>query len=100
MNGEERPRRWKSTRPAKAWQSKASAVVCVPLVLFTCVISAAWAFVEEHKSEIGWDLVTLQPPYICHSSVAACAYLTTSQQVFGLVIHKVRLSTWARGLHG
>ncbi|KAI0325808.1 NAD-P-binding protein [Cubamyces sp. BRFM 1775] len=25
---------------------------------------AAWAFVEEHKQELGWDLVALNPPYV------------------------------------
>ncbi|KAI0076363.1 NAD(P)-binding protein [Panus rudis PR-1116 ss-1] len=33
---------------------------------------AAWAFVERNKSQIGWDLVTINPPY-----------------VFGPVIHEV-----------
>ncbi|CAA7269683.1 unnamed protein product [Cyclocybe aegerita] len=25
---------------------------------------AAWKFVEDHKAEIAWDLVTLQPPFV------------------------------------
>ncbi|KAF4621469.1 hypothetical protein D9613_001222 [Agrocybe pediades] len=25
---------------------------------------AAWDFTEKHKSEIGWDLVTIQPPFV------------------------------------
>ena len=33
---------------------------------------AAWAFWEEHKTEVGWDLVVLNPPF-----------------VFGPVVHEV-----------
>lgn len=29
-------------------------------------VPAAWKFVEEHKSEIAWDLVTLCPPFVSH----------------------------------
>ena len=25
---------------------------------------AAWAFYEEHKQELGWDLVALNPPFV------------------------------------
>lgn len=28
---------------------------------------AAWAFIEEHKDEITWDLVAINPPYVCWS---------------------------------
>ena len=28
----------------------------------TCI--AAWKFVEDHKDEINWDLVTINPPYV------------------------------------
>ncbi|KDR69946.1 hypothetical protein GALMADRAFT_160124 [Galerina marginata CBS 339.88] len=30
---------------------------------------AAWDFYEKHKAEIGWDLVTLEPPYILGPSL-------------------------------
>ncbi|KII86215.1 hypothetical protein PLICRDRAFT_114782 [Plicaturopsis crispa FD-325 SS-3] len=38
----------------------------------TLAEKSAWAFVEKHKSEIAWDLVVLNPPY-----------------VFGPVLHQV-----------
>ena len=37
----------------------------------TCI--AAWSFVEDHKDEINWDLVTINPPY-----------------VFGPILHQVK----------
>lgn len=49
-----------ATAPAKYRASK------------TLAERAAWAFVEEHKGEIAWDLVVLNPPF-----------------VFGPVIHEV-----------
>ena len=33
--------------------------------VYTSFYIAAWNFVENHKTEIGWDLVTLCPPYVC-----------------------------------
>lgn len=34
------------------------------LPLISSLSAAAWAFYEEHKSEIGWDLVALNPPLV------------------------------------
>ncbi|KII86217.1 hypothetical protein PLICRDRAFT_114413 [Plicaturopsis crispa FD-325 SS-3] len=30
----------------------------------TLAEQSAWAFVEEHKGELGWDLVVINPPYV------------------------------------
>ena len=36
---------------------------------------AAWKFVEDHKAEIGWDLVVINPPFV---SPFVYIYLCTS----------------------
>ena len=38
---------------------------------------AAWKFVEDHKTEIGWDLVVINPPFVS-TFVHKCLYTSIS----------------------
>lgn len=54
--------------------------------------SAAWNYAQQHNTEIGWDLVTLCPPFVrlVSSRLEILPHLTdTRPQVFGPVLHTV-----------
>lgn len=60
-----------ASQPAKYRASKCLAEKCKTPVCcdkrhlnLSCLI-AAWAFYEQHKADLSWDLVTLCPPYVC-----------------------------------
>ncbi|KAJ7162469.1 hypothetical protein C8R46DRAFT_348925 [Mycena filopes] len=50
---------------------------------------AAWAFVEEHKSEISWDLVVLNPPFVfgptIHDTPTPSALNTSTRQFYAML---------------
>jgi hypothetical protein len=62
------------------------------LFRLTAIVSdsdiAAWDFVEKHKNEISWDLVSLNPPYVrnryrmlfCRSERSVCYTSSTALQ--------------------
>jgi nucleoside-diphosphate-sugar epimerase len=43
--------------------------VAIYLASKTLAEKAAWEFVDAHKSEISWDLVAINPPFIFGASV-------------------------------
>ena len=45
-------------------QRKVSSEVSQLELFYISSLPAAWAFYEDHKSELSWDLVTLCPPYV------------------------------------
>ena len=58
---------------------------------------AAWKFVEDHKAEIGWDLVAINPPFVSrpfiykcpHTSIAHLICLGVQREYFILCVYFV-----------
>ncbi|KAJ7477408.1 D-lactaldehyde dehydrogenase [Mycena latifolia] len=53
---------------------------------------AAWDFVEKHKSEIGWDLVVLNPPFVfgphIHHASTPDSLNTSSRQFYTMLMEE------------
>ncbi|KAJ6512289.1 NAD-P-binding protein [Mycena vulgaris] len=50
---------------------------------------AAWAFVDEHKNKIGWDLVVINPPFVfgptIHETPTPDSLNTSSRQLYTML---------------
>ncbi|KAF8270657.1 NAD-P-binding protein [Lactarius quietus] len=71
-----RPRNYDETNwnnaAVAAVETKGSAAgpIMIYLASKTLAERAAWAFVEKHKSELAWDLVVLNPPWVFGPSLS------------------------------
>lgn len=64
----------------EAVKMKGSAVgpVVIYLASKTLAEKAAWEFVASHKSEISWDLVAINPPWIFGARLSFCRMFSHS----------------------
>ncbi|KAJ7692590.1 hypothetical protein B0H17DRAFT_933870, partial [Mycena rosella] len=62
---------------------------------------AAWDFVEKHKSEIGWDLVVLNPPFVfgphIHEAPTPDVLNTSSRQFYIMLTAPSSPAVWQTG---